>query len=308
MANIKSRLKIRASSAAAWASANPVLLAGEPGFELDTRRLRFGDGVSPFASLPSITLNTTGYQVLNAVLTSLAALGSAANRGLYFSGANTLAEFDLPAAARSFLSAGSSQSALRSALGLFGLSNLDTAIIRTAVEGMALDLTDDDELPTVKAVADWVNAKIPIWAAVAGKNRSVDVTVNDLNLALKPNYRYRIEGRFVSKSNTSGVLVEFQSSTYSLTIPLGVASNSYDFQLTFDNFQNSSLIRTFEAVVGIAGSAIATANRHQWTLSFGAFPNNTGSYPVLTDVKIPFDLGQSWDGGGNITIYEKPII
>lgn len=38
------RIKVRRGSASDWKLANPVLAAGEPGLELDTRKLKFGDG------------------------------------------------------------------------------------------------------------------------------------------------------------------------------------------------------------------------------------------------------------------------
>ena len=52
MADVKARFRVRSGTAAAWASANPVLLSGEPGFETDTGTLRVGDGVTAFTSLP----------------------------------------------------------------------------------------------------------------------------------------------------------------------------------------------------------------------------------------------------------------
>lgn len=47
------RIVLRRDTAAAWSEANPVLLAGEPGVETDTRRFRIGDGVSEWDALVS---------------------------------------------------------------------------------------------------------------------------------------------------------------------------------------------------------------------------------------------------------------
>lgn len=44
-------IQIRRGTAAAWTSANPVLLAGEEGFETDTRKLKIGDGSTAWNSL-----------------------------------------------------------------------------------------------------------------------------------------------------------------------------------------------------------------------------------------------------------------
>jgi hypothetical protein len=55
-------IKIRRDTAAKWTSINPVLSAGEPGFETDTLRVKYGDGVHAwnnlaYASTPSGTFD-----------------------------------------------------------------------------------------------------------------------------------------------------------------------------------------------------------------------------------------------------------
>lgn len=47
-----SRIQLRRDTAANWASANPVLAAGEPGLEIDTALLKYGDGSTPWVDLP----------------------------------------------------------------------------------------------------------------------------------------------------------------------------------------------------------------------------------------------------------------
>jgi hypothetical protein len=44
-------IQLRGGTAAAWTSANPVLADKEPGVETDTRRFKFGDGVTAWNSL-----------------------------------------------------------------------------------------------------------------------------------------------------------------------------------------------------------------------------------------------------------------
>lgn len=51
MATLKSRLVPRNGTAAAWAEANPVLLKGELGVEVDTGRFKFGDGLTSWDAL-----------------------------------------------------------------------------------------------------------------------------------------------------------------------------------------------------------------------------------------------------------------
>lgn len=45
-------IKLKRGYAADWADANPVLAPGEAGFEIDTSRVKIGNGVTPYNSLP----------------------------------------------------------------------------------------------------------------------------------------------------------------------------------------------------------------------------------------------------------------
>jgi hypothetical protein len=45
------RILLRRDSSENWATSNPVLLSGEPGYSTDTGELKIGDGVTPWATL-----------------------------------------------------------------------------------------------------------------------------------------------------------------------------------------------------------------------------------------------------------------
>lgn len=47
-----SRIQLRRDTAANWTAANPVLALAEPGLETDTNRIKYGDGVTAWNSLP----------------------------------------------------------------------------------------------------------------------------------------------------------------------------------------------------------------------------------------------------------------
>jgi hypothetical protein len=46
--------QFRRGTAAEWTQRNPTLLAGEAGYETDTNRLKFGDGVRAWSALPYV--------------------------------------------------------------------------------------------------------------------------------------------------------------------------------------------------------------------------------------------------------------
>jgi Major tropism determinant N-terminal domain len=61
--------QLRRGTAAEWTAANPVLASGEQGFESDTRRIKVGDGTTPWSLLPyaSGPGGATGFDYVQAV-------------------------------------------------------------------------------------------------------------------------------------------------------------------------------------------------------------------------------------------------
>lgn len=51
---LKTTFKLRRGTSAEWASKNPVLAQGEPGFEIDTLKLKIGNGQSAYNDLEYI--------------------------------------------------------------------------------------------------------------------------------------------------------------------------------------------------------------------------------------------------------------
>ena len=120
MADILARLKLRTGTFAAWTSANPILAAGEPGYEVDTGTLRIGDGSTAFLSLERFQTSdgfATTYQPLADNLTAFSGLTFGANKLPYGTGIGSFALTDLTAEARTFLAAASKE-AQRASLNL----------------------------------------------------------------------------------------------------------------------------------------------------------------------------------------------
>lgn len=45
------QIQVRRGTASEWSTTNPILAQGEPGYEQDTGKLKFGDGISDWNSL-----------------------------------------------------------------------------------------------------------------------------------------------------------------------------------------------------------------------------------------------------------------
>ena len=55
------RIQMRRDSASNWYDINPVLLSGEIGYEIDTNKMKFGDGVNNWRTLRYFTEETLQY-------------------------------------------------------------------------------------------------------------------------------------------------------------------------------------------------------------------------------------------------------
>lgn len=79
------QIKLRRDQSTTWTSANPTLGLGEAGYEVDTYKLKVGDGHTPWQALPylttataanSLTGSTLASNVLNSSLTTVGTLGN----------------------------------------------------------------------------------------------------------------------------------------------------------------------------------------------------------------------------------------
>jgi hypothetical protein len=91
-------IQLKRDVAADWTSNNPTLAAGQPGYETDTGKIKFGDGATAWNSLAYFTIAITDAELL-----ALAGLTSAANKLPYFTGSGTAALADLSVFARTIL-------------------------------------------------------------------------------------------------------------------------------------------------------------------------------------------------------------
>jgi hypothetical protein len=137
------QIKLRRDTAANWVSVNPTLASGEPGLETDTLKVKYGNGIDPWVTLPypqnnvtqapaaTLTGVTLAPNVTNSSLTSVGTLvnltvtntitgsisgnagtanratavaGGITNQLLYQTGANTTGFISVPAVSNTFLS------------------------------------------------------------------------------------------------------------------------------------------------------------------------------------------------------------
>jgi len=106
------QIQIRRDSAADWTSANPTLAEGELGIELDTSKIKIGDGSTAWASLAYYNAALSDPE-----LAAIAGLTSAADKLPYFTGSGTAALADFTAAGRALVD-DADAAAQRTTLGL----------------------------------------------------------------------------------------------------------------------------------------------------------------------------------------------
>jgi len=94
------RIQVRRGTASQWTSANPVLEAGEMGFESDTKYLKFGDGTTAWTSLAyandpgiaNLTSTLTGYVEITDIGAISGVAGLDASKNLIVPGSSIVIE------------------------------------------------------------------------------------------------------------------------------------------------------------------------------------------------------------------------
>ena len=64
---LRARILFRRGYAVEWQNLNPVLRSGEPGFEIDTGKIKIGDGKKSWNELPSLESGSSISQMLGSV-------------------------------------------------------------------------------------------------------------------------------------------------------------------------------------------------------------------------------------------------
>lgn len=84
-------IQLRRDTAANWTSVNPILASGEPGYETDTKKIKYGDGSTAWVSLSYFTGATLGTNVATFLATPSSANLAAALTDETGTGANVFA-------------------------------------------------------------------------------------------------------------------------------------------------------------------------------------------------------------------------
>lgn len=64
---LNANIKLRRALAADWLSVNPILLSGEPGVEIDTFKLKIGNGILTWEDLPYVANGASTSLIYNAI-------------------------------------------------------------------------------------------------------------------------------------------------------------------------------------------------------------------------------------------------
>jgi hypothetical protein len=189
-------IQLKRDVAADWTSNNPTLAAGQPGYETDTGKIKFGDGATAWNSLAYFTIAITDAELL-----ALAGLTSAANKLPYFTGSGTAALADLSVFARTILD-DADEAAFKATV------NLE---IGTDVQAFDADLSAIAALSPSND--DIVQRKAGAWT-----NRTMAQLATDLQSVIKPTQSWDFALSDEATDLTAGTAKLTWRTPYAITI------------------------------------------------------------------------------------------
>lgn len=133
--------RLKRDTAANWTANNPVLKLGEPGYETDTLRLKFGDGSTAWTAL-----DYSGD--LGVVLGTIAALVPATGDMVYFTSPTTAAATPSSAFGRAWLN----RADVAAALTALGISDHTARIADLETRMNGQDVRNDNQDATINSI------------------------------------------------------------------------------------------------------------------------------------------------------------
>jgi hypothetical protein len=324
-------IKLRRDTAANWTQANPTLALGEPGIETDTRKVKYGDGVSAWTTLQYAVGSTNS----NGTITSVT--GSGTVKGLTLSGSGTsgsvtltlggnlsLAQTDITTAlgytplqssslSVSTLSASGSGSLSYTGgvftftppvIGSYSLPTASTSVLGgVKIDGSTITLNGSNQL-----VANYTNYTLPTASTTVLGGVKVDgstVTINGSGVitATVAGLTY---GSRATVATTTSVLTSTASATATVTMGKGyvlyqidVSNGAWVTVYSSSTAQSSDSSRTITTDPtpgsGVIAEAITTGNGASTTVFTPAVYgyNNDGTVSTNTYLKIYNNSGNS---------------
>lgn len=91
-------VKVKRATAARWTAVNPVLAAGELGYETDTKKLKLGDGTTSWTQLSYVAAENSGASDATVTIGTVTTLAAGSNATVTNSGSgqNVVLNFGIP--------------------------------------------------------------------------------------------------------------------------------------------------------------------------------------------------------------------
>ena len=175
------RIQVRRGVAADWTSVNPILAAGEMGYETDTNKFKFGNGTGAWSTLAYGASDTPGVtEIAQDAINSALAVGTGLTK-TYNDGANTItvAIDDTIWANKTYVASAISTAV---AAGVAGLqSTSDATYVPESDKGVAYGVASLDSAATIPA-AQISDSSVRNKISVSGNGLNYNSTTGDLNI------------------------------------------------------------------------------------------------------------------------------
>lgn len=295
---VNTRLQVRRGTASGWTSANPVLYAGEIGYETDSGRFKIGDGTTAWTSLDYNAIVPTGFLAGSGLSVNVAADGSTVTYSLSDPTIQSSDITDFVDAVNDrvddLLVAGSGIQLVYTDSGN-NTSTLQINITGVALGGHTHTLSDITDVTASATEVNYLDGSVP-GTGVAGKAVVLDSNLNIVNLGnVSTTGTLTVGGNLIVNGSTTTV----NSTVTTLDDPILTLGGDTS-PISDDNKDRGVEFRYFSgsAKTGFFGYDDSTGK-------FTFIPDATNSSEVFSGTKGEIDANVDWS---NVLNKPDPVI
>lgn len=295
---MRERIRLRRDSALNWSTNNPILASGEPGVEIDSNRLKIGNGVTRWNNLQYLVADSSlsnliiGDGNFNAIHWSppdrLNIVGSGGTSVIFDDTTNTVS-INVPVSVNNNNIANFTPGITPSGLPI--ITSVDGLTVATGISSTLVS----DFKSAVSGLLPSVSGSGYVLSSFSNNSYTISVT------GLQPSGNY-----ITNISGSTGIFVSNDGSTYTISVT-GIVGGAGNSNVTISNYGNNRVLTSDGSISGIYAENGLLFDGHNLTISSGLLATTGNFSSGLFVSGIPVSVSGHTHLSSQITNFDSAV-